>query len=118
MKTALRRIRRFLPVLALVGAIFLPASVRAADAGWVNLFDGKTLDGWEQHRQGLSGKRCSHALFSLTSLTHGFMVGRSQSTPDFSFSCSGLSTVTISALGSKSGQWSVRKGDAGNPSRL
>ena len=49
MKTSLPGIRRFLPFLALVGAFFVPASVRAAEAGWVNLFDGKTLDGWEQH---------------------------------------------------------------------
>lgn len=37
---------RLLPLLALAGALLNP--VRAAD-GWVNLFNGRNLDGWEQH---------------------------------------------------------------------
>ncbi len=49
MKKSLDGIRRVLPLLALESSFLLPASVRAAEAGWVNLFDGKTLDGWEQH---------------------------------------------------------------------
>ena len=49
MKNSLRGVRRFLPLLALASTLFLSVSVRAADAGWVKLFDGKTLAGWEQH---------------------------------------------------------------------
>ena len=49
MKKSLDGIRRVLPLLALESSFLLPASVRAAEAGWVNLFVGKTPDGWEQH---------------------------------------------------------------------
>ncbi len=38
-----------LSLFTLASAFLLPASVRAAGAGWVDLFDGKTLNGWEQH---------------------------------------------------------------------
>jgi hypothetical protein len=37
---------RLLPLVALAGGLLAPA--RAAD-GWVNLFNGRDLDGWEQH---------------------------------------------------------------------
>ncbi|MSU24681.1 MAG: DUF1080 domain-containing protein [Opitutus sp.] len=76
MKTSLPGSLRLLPLLALVGAIFIPASVRAADAGWVNLFDGKTLDGWEQH----SGK-------ALYRVEDGAIVGKTVIKTDNSFLC-------------------------------
>src|SRR6059036_1612997 len=45
---------RFALVFALVGIGLLtaargPAADDKADAGWVNLFNGKDLEGWEQH---------------------------------------------------------------------
>jgi hypothetical protein len=39
---------RVLPLLALTGALSLATLAFAAD-GWVALFNGKNLDGWEQH---------------------------------------------------------------------
>lgn len=48
MKTPSRGLRRLLPQLALTGALLLAGGARAAD-GWVNLFNGRNLDGWEQH---------------------------------------------------------------------
>jgi hypothetical protein len=39
---------RVLPLLALTGALCLAPLAFAAD-GWVALFNGKNLDGWEQH---------------------------------------------------------------------
>ncbi|MSU50758.1 MAG: DUF1080 domain-containing protein [Opitutus sp.] len=67
---------RLFLLLALVSAILLPASVRAAEAGWVNLFDGKTLDGWEQH----SGK-------ALYRVEDGAIVGKTVINTDNSFLC-------------------------------
>lgn len=41
---------RYIPLFAAaLVAVGLSASTRAADAPFVSLFDGKTLDGWEQH---------------------------------------------------------------------
>ena len=48
MNTPSRGSRRFLTFLALTSALSLAGTVRAAD-GWINLFNGKNLDGWEQH---------------------------------------------------------------------
>jgi hypothetical protein len=76
MKTSLLGFRRLLPLIALVGAIFASASVHAADAGWVNLFDGKTLDGWEQH----SGK-------ALYRVEDGAIVGKTVINTQNSFLC-------------------------------
>ena len=47
---------------------------------------------------------------------YGRIAGLFQSTDTYPFSFSGLFTVTNSVLGSKSGQSSVRKGEAGKPS--
>lgn len=41
-------LRQSLPVLALALSFAAAPALRAAD-GWVNLFNGKNLDGWEQH---------------------------------------------------------------------
>ena len=76
MTTSPRGVRRFLPLLALCGAFFIPASVRAAEAGWVNLFNGKTLDGWEQH----SGK-------ALYRVEDGTIVGKTVINTQNSFLC-------------------------------
>ncbi len=76
MKTHPRRARCILPLLVLIGAIFIPASVRAAEVGWVNLFDGKTLDGWEQH----SGK-------ALYRVEDGAIVGKTVINTQNSFLC-------------------------------
>ncbi len=76
MKKAARCSLRVLPFLALVGAIFLPASGRAAEAGWVNLFDGKSLHGWEQH----SGK-------ALYRVEDGCIVGKTVINTENSFLC-------------------------------
>ena len=48
MKTSPRGLRRLLVTAALPAALVLAGAARAAD-GWVNLFNGKNLDGWEQH---------------------------------------------------------------------
>ena len=48
MKTSPRGFRRLLVTAALPAALVLAGVARAAD-GWVNLFNGKNLDGWEQH---------------------------------------------------------------------
>ena len=41
----------FLLVLTICGALAgcVSAADKAEDSGWVNLFNGKNLDGWEQH---------------------------------------------------------------------
>jgi hypothetical protein len=41
-------IRRLLPSLALTSALAFASAATAAD-GWIALFNGKNLDGWEQH---------------------------------------------------------------------
>jgi Domain of Unknown Function (DUF1080) len=66
---------RLLPRLALMGAFLLPASVRAAD-GWTDLFNGKNLDGWEQH----SGK-------ALYRVEGGAIVGKTVINTENSFLC-------------------------------
>ena len=76
MKNSLRGVRRFLPLLALASTLFLSVSVRAADAGWVKLFDGKTLAGWEQH----SGK-------ALYRVEDGAIVGKTVINTENSFLC-------------------------------
>jgi hypothetical protein len=76
MKTIAQRVRCNLPLLALFGAILISASVRAAEAGWVALFDGKTLDGWEQH----SGK-------ALYRVEDGAIVGKTVINTQNSFLC-------------------------------
>ena len=76
MKKSVHLPSRLLPLLALIGAIFLPATVRAADAGWVKLFDGKTLAGWEQH----SGK-------ALYRVEDGAIVGKTVINTENSFLC-------------------------------
>jgi hypothetical protein len=48
MNTSNRGLRRLLPSLALTSALALASTAAAAD-GWVALFNGKNLDGWEQH---------------------------------------------------------------------
>ena len=48
MNASLAGSRRFLPLLALASALACTGTGRAAD-GWTNLFNGKNLDGWEQH---------------------------------------------------------------------
>ena len=48
MKTSPRGLRRLLVTAALPAALVLAGAARAAD-GWINLFNGKNLDGWEQH---------------------------------------------------------------------
>ena len=48
MKTSPRGLRRLLVTAALPAALVLAGVARAAD-GWVDLFNGKNLDGWEQH---------------------------------------------------------------------
>ncbi len=67
---------RLLLLLALVGAFFLATFSRAADAGWVALFDGKTLDGWEQR----SGK-------ALYRVEDGAIVGQTVAGTPNSFLC-------------------------------
>jgi Domain of Unknown Function (DUF1080) len=76
MKSTPRGVRRLLPLLALFGAFSLSAFVHAADVGWVNLFDGKTLDGWEQH----SGK-------ALYRVEDGAIVGKTVINTQNSFLC-------------------------------
>lgn len=73
---ACSRALRLFSLLALVGAIGLPAAVRAAEAGWVSLFDGKTLDGWEQR----SGK-------ALYRVEDGAIVGKTVAGTPNSFLC-------------------------------
>ncbi len=48
MKTSPRGLRRLLSIAALPAALVLAGAARAAD-GWIDLFNGKNLDGWEQH---------------------------------------------------------------------
>jgi hypothetical protein len=48
MNTSNRGLRRLLPSLALTSALALASTAAAAD-GWVALFNGKNLDGWDQH---------------------------------------------------------------------
>ena len=67
---------RLFSLCALAGALALPAAVRAAEAGWVNLFDGKTLDGWEQR----SGK-------ALYRVEDGAIVGKTVANTPNSFLC-------------------------------
>lgn len=75
MKIPTRGFRRLVPLLALVGAFFLPDSGHAAD-GWVNLFNSQNLDGWEQH----SGK-------ALYRVEDGCIVGKTVINTDNSFLC-------------------------------
>lgn len=70
--SSLRRVSLF----ALVGAFAASAALRAAEAGWVNLFDGKTLDGWEQR----SGK-------ALYRVEDGAIVGKTVANTPNSFLC-------------------------------
>lgn len=67
---------RLFSLCALVGALVSPAAVRAAEAGWVKLFDGKTLDGWEQR----SGK-------ALYRVEDGAIVGKTVANTPNSFLC-------------------------------
>ena len=76
MKTATPVIPRVLTAIAILGGFFLPATVRTAEAGWVALFDGKTLDGWEQH----SGK----AIYRVEA---GAIVGKTVINTQNSFLC-------------------------------
>lgn len=75
MKTSTLDSRRLLPLLALTSALALAGADRAAD-GWVNLFNGKNLDGWEQH----SGK-------ALYRVEDGAIVGKTVINTDNSFLC-------------------------------
>jgi hypothetical protein len=75
-KTATHVIPRVLAAIAILSGFFLLATVRAAEAGWVNLFDGKTLDGWEQH----SGK-------ALYRVEDGAIVGKTVINTQNSFLC-------------------------------
>ncbi|MBL9201583.1 MAG: DUF1080 domain-containing protein [Opitutaceae bacterium] len=63
-------------LFALIGALAAPAAVRAAESGWVSLFDGKTLAGWEQH----SGK-------ALYRVEGGMIVGQTVANTANSFLC-------------------------------
>jgi len=76
MKTTRHLPPGLLSFLALTGALLLPVSGRAAEGGWVNLFDGKTLDGWEQH----SGK-------ALYRVEDGAVVGTTVINTQNSFLC-------------------------------
>ncbi len=38
---------RYIPALAVAAVLTFGATLPAQDAGWVSLFDGKTLDGWK-----------------------------------------------------------------------
>ena len=76
MKKSLRLLRCFVPLLALVGAVIFPACGTLAEAGWVKLFDGKTLDGWEQR----SGK-------ALYRVEEGAIVGKTVINTQNSFLC-------------------------------
>ena len=67
---------RLCSLFALVGALAAPAAVRAAESGWVSLFDGKTLNGWEQH----SGK-------ALYRVEDGAIVGKTVINTQNSFLC-------------------------------
>jgi hypothetical protein len=69
-------LRHVLPLLAVASTFFLPVFARAAEAGWVKLFDGKTLDGWEQH----SGK-------ALYRVENGAIVGKTVINTQNSFLC-------------------------------
>ncbi len=75
MNTSIRGLRRLLPLLALTSALSLAGTGRAAD-GWVDLFNGKNLDGWEQH----SGK-------ALYRVEDGCVVGKTVINTDNSFMC-------------------------------
>jgi hypothetical protein len=48
MTTSHRGARRLLKLIGLTSALSLAGAVQAAD-GWVKLFNGQNLDGWEQH---------------------------------------------------------------------
>lgn len=48
MNTSHRGARRLFKLIGLVSALSLVGAVQAAD-GWVKLFNGQNLDGWEQH---------------------------------------------------------------------
>lgn len=76
MKKSLRLLPRFVLLLALACAVIFPAYATAAEAGWVKLFDGKTLDGWEQH----SGK-------ALYRVEDGAIVGKTVINTQNSFLC-------------------------------
>lgn len=65
---------------ALVFAIFLPAAEPNADTGWVNLFNGKDLDGWVAR----GGK-------AKYSVENGELVGRSVPNTPNSFLCTAKS---------------------------
>ncbi len=68
-------LRRFLPRLALASTLTLAGAAIAAD-GWVNLFNGKNLDGWEQH----SGE-------ALYRVEDGCVVGKTVAKTGNSFLC-------------------------------
>lgn len=48
MNASLLGARRLLNVIGLASALILPGAAHAAD-GWISLFNGQNLDGWEQH---------------------------------------------------------------------
>lgn len=71
-----RAFRRLLPLLALAGAITCTQVSSAAESGWVDLFDGQTLNGWEQR----SGK-------ALYRVEDGAIVGKTVINTENSFLC-------------------------------
>ena len=76
----MKKLRLWLPtiltaMLAIGSPALLPADDSTSDEGWINLFDGKTLDGWKASENPEQWKVVDGAIVAAGPRSHLFYVG-------------------------------------------